>query len=134
MKVQGNCHCGAIAFEAEVDPRDVGICHCTDCQALTGTAFRIAVPAAKDSFRILNGAPRTYVKTADSGRRREQGFCGDCGSPIYSTAAGGGPRIYNLRVGTLRQRGELAPKDQIWVRSAQPWVSAIGALPKTEKE
>jgi hypothetical protein len=39
MKIDGGCHCGAIAYEAEVDPDRVGICHCTDCQQLTGTAF-----------------------------------------------------------------------------------------------
>ena len=38
MKIDGGCHCGAIAYEAEVDPEKTSICHCTDCQQLTGTA------------------------------------------------------------------------------------------------
>jgi len=48
MKFDGHCHCGRISFEAEVDPHAVTICHCTDCQTLTGAAFRanIAAPAA----------------------------------------------------------------------------------------
>ena len=40
MKVTGDCHCGHITYEAEVDPVTVRVCHCTDCQRLTGTAFR----------------------------------------------------------------------------------------------
>ena len=48
MKIDGGCHCGAIAYEATIDPSRIGICHCIDCQILSGTAFRTAVrvPAA----------------------------------------------------------------------------------------
>src|SRR5262249_56617058 len=63
MRVDGRCHCGAITFEAEVDPESTGICHCTDCQALTGTAFRVTVKAPADRF-VLRGKPTVYVKTA----------------------------------------------------------------------
>jgi hypothetical protein len=40
MIVHGRCHCGAIAYEAEVEAGNVNICHCLDCQTLTGSAFR----------------------------------------------------------------------------------------------
>jgi hypothetical protein len=46
MKVDGGCHCGSIKFEAEIDPADVGVCHCTDCQSLSGTAFTTYVFAS----------------------------------------------------------------------------------------
>jgi hypothetical protein len=36
MKVEGSCHYGQITFEAEINPDAVRICHCTDCQTLTG--------------------------------------------------------------------------------------------------
>ena len=36
MHIEGGCHCGYITYEAEVDPDAVRICHCTDCQTLTG--------------------------------------------------------------------------------------------------
>jgi hypothetical protein len=39
MKINGQCHCGAVRFEAEIDPGQVSICHCTDCQALTGSGL-----------------------------------------------------------------------------------------------
>src|SRR5689334_18981220 len=39
MKIDGRCHCGEITFEAEVDPDALHICHCTDCQTLSGSAF-----------------------------------------------------------------------------------------------
>jgi len=57
MKVEGSCHCGKIAYEAMVDPDRVSLCHCTDCQMLTGSAFRVSVPAPKEVFSLLTGQP-----------------------------------------------------------------------------
>jgi hypothetical protein len=84
----------------------------------------------------ISGKPAIYVKTtADSGRPRVQAFCGACGSPIYSTTVGDGVQpSYTLRVGILRQRGQLAPRRQIWWRSARHWVTELGALPKIERQ
>ena len=45
MHIDGGCHCGALTYEAEIDPARVGVCHCLDCQILSGSAFRTAVTA-----------------------------------------------------------------------------------------
>ena len=107
MKVDGGCHCGSITFEAEIDPDAVGICYCTDCQRLSGTTFRVVVRPPEDRFTLVSGAPRTYVKTAESGARRAQVFCPECGSQVYATSTGDGPKIFSLRTGTLNQRDLL---------------------------
>ncbi len=130
MKIDGGCHCGAITYRAEVDPARVTICHCTDCQTLTGSAFRVTVPVAAADL-VLEGTPRIYVKTAASGRRREQAFCGTCGAPIYATPAGAGPKIYGLRTGTARQRDQLVPRRQIWHGSALAWVETPACVTDT---
>ena len=135
MKISGACHCGYITIEAEADPDKVSICHCTDCQTGTGSAFRVSVPVAGDSFK-MKGEPTSYVKTtAESGRPRVQAFCPKCGSPIYSTTPGEGRQAsYMVRVGILHQRDHLAPKRQNWFRSARAWVGGLGALPQNEKQ
>jgi len=133
MKVDGGCHCGRIAYEAEVDPNAVGICHCTDCQTLTGSAYRVSVPAPAASFRLLRGEPKVYLKTADSGTRRAHAFCADCGSPIYAAAPQDTP-TYSLRVGALRQRAELPPRRRIWCRSALPWSLDLAGLPERDRQ
>ncbi len=89
MKIDGACHCGHIRYEAEVDPAKVVICHCTDCQTLSGSAFRTVVPTEENSFRLLAGTPKVYVKTGESGNKREQTFCADCGSPIFCRSCRG---------------------------------------------
>jgi hypothetical protein len=135
MKIDGACHCGFITIEGEADPEKVTICHCTDCQTSTGTAFRISVPVAGASFK-MSGQPTTYLKTtADSGNPRLQAFCPRCGTPIYSTTPGEGVQpSYTVRVGMLRQRAELPPRKQIWWRSHRPWVTGLAAVPKAEKQ
>jgi hypothetical protein len=135
MKIDGACHCGFISIEGEADPEKTTICHCTDCQTGTGSAFRVSIPVPGANFR-MTGEPATYVKTtADSGNPRVQAFCPRCGSPIYSTSPGEGVQpSYMVRVGILRQRDQLAPKRQVWFRSARPWVTAMDALPKNETQ
>jgi hypothetical protein len=134
MKIDGRCHCGFISYEAEIDPEGVMICHCADCQTLTGSPFRTFALSREDGFTLLSGELKTYVKTSDSGARRQQTFCPECGSPIYSTSEGRGPKIYSIRVGTSRQRHGLVPRGQIWCRSAQPWIASIGTLPGSETQ
>jgi len=135
MKIHGSCHCGYVTFEAEADPEKVTICHCTDCQQSTGTAFRTNVPVPGKHFRMLSGQPTIYIKTtAESGSPRAQAFCPKCGSPIYSTTPGDGPKeSYMVRVGILRERDQLTPKVQNWYRSARPWVTQIDAIKKNQK-
>jgi hypothetical protein len=133
MKIDGGCHCGQVRYEAEIDPETVAICHCTDCQTLSGSAFRTVVPAKKADFKLLGGTPKVYVKTAESGNKRVQAFCPECGTPIYSAAVGDSPS-FSIRVGTARQRAELRPRVQLWSRSAQQWLGGLAALKRLEKQ
>jgi len=133
MKIDGRCHCGFITFEAETDPEKVEVCHCTDCQVLSGSAFRTLAPVEEDKFKLLSGQPKTYVKTAESGNKRAQMFCPECGTPICSTAVGGGQTLF-VRLGTVRQRNQLRPRIQYWYRSAQPWLSELQSLPRIDKQ
>jgi hypothetical protein len=94
----------------------------------------VTVVAEPGSFRLLAGTPRIYTRIADSGRKREQGFCEQCGSPLYATAPGPEPRVYGLRVGTIDQRAQLRPAVHIWTRSALPWIDALAGLPKLETQ
>lgn len=57
MHIDGACQCKKITYEAEIDPQDVAICHCTDCQRLTGTAYRVTVSTQRSQFQITTGEP-----------------------------------------------------------------------------
>ena len=129
LQIDGACHCGKIAYEANVDPDNVIICHCTDCQASSGAPYRANVPVKAENFK-LTGQPKAYIKTtADSGVPRLLAFCPDCGTALYSSAVED-PKVYNLRLGSVTQRAQLIPKLQGFCRSAIPWALDIRAIPK----
>ena len=132
MKIEGECLCGKIAYEAQVDPAKASICNCTDCQTLSGAPFRASVPAAAADFHIRRGTPKVYVKIAESGARRALGFCGECGSPVYSTSADK-PEIYFLRLGMVKQRAQIPAQRQIWCDSALAWAQDVSGLPGVAK-
>lgn len=132
MHIHGACHCGQITFVAEVNPASVMVCHCTDCQVLSGAPFRAVVPAAMDVFS-LKGPTKSYIKVAQSGHRRAQVFCPDCGTPIYAAAAEN-PSLAMIRLGCVAQRAALKPRFQVWCHSAMPWLSELGTVPGSQEQ
>ncbi len=133
MNVHGSCHCGRIAYEAVVDPERTTICHCTDCQALSGSAYRVSVPTRVEDFRLVAGTPAFYTKTAASGARRLQAFCANCGSSLYSAAAEN-PTTYGLRAGAIAERDALVPRKQIWCASARDWAMDLAGIERHARE
>ena len=133
MRINGGCHCGAITYEAEIDPESVAICHCTDCQTLSGSAYRVVVPVKKAGFKMLAGEPKIYIKTGESGRKRVQSFCANCGTPIYSTDPVD-PQVFSIRLGTAKQRAQLPPKVQLWCRSSLGWTMHLEPVRQIAKQ
>jgi len=127
MQIHGSCHCGNISFTGEIDPAKVLVCHCADCQTMSGAPFRTIVPVPATDF-VISGEPKIYVKTAQSGNRRAQAFCSGCGTPLYATSPDN-PAVYSVRLGCVVERAQLAPAKQIWTRSAMPWLHSLTSLP-----
>lgn len=132
MHIDGGCHCGSIRYEAEVDPEKTIICHCSDCQALSGSAYRTVIFVPEERLNLVAGGLKTYIKTADSGNRRAMMFCPDCGTQIYATSVDGDAKMLGLRVGTARQRAELRPRKQYWCRSALDWIGDLSGIERVE--
>ena len=129
MKVDGRCFCGAVTYDAEIDPDRVLICHCTDCQNHSGSAYRVVAGVVDGGFRLLAGELKSYEKVADSGSVRSRTFCPECGTNIYACTVGEGTGFFGLRLGTINQRAELTPKLRVWCRSALPWSDDLSGLP-----
>ena len=129
MDISGGCHCGNIKYTAKIDPQKVILCHCTDCQQMSGAAFRGIVVSTDKTFS-MTGNIKEYVKqTANSGTPRIQGFCPECGTHIYATTVDNnmptGTKPYMIRLGTIEQRDKLNPTVEIWCSSRQHWVNPI---------
>lgn len=135
MKVDGSCHCGKVQFEADnVDVNKVALCNCTDCQKLSGGAFRVNVFIEEKNLKFLQGQDDVveYVKTSQSGNKRAQAFCPKCGTALYATSASKDNRMYGIRISTLTQCKEFVPKRQGWMKSRCTWLSDLDKIPGSE--
>lgn len=134
MKIDGRCHCGAIAYEAVIDESHVFICHCEDCQSFSGAPFRVRVLAPPDQFRLTSGTPRAYVKVAESGASRSMYFCGECGTQVYATDVDDASLPVSISAGTARQKSRLEPVAQVWCDSSLPWLSKLEGIQRIERQ
>ena len=120
--LEGGCQCGRVRYRIAGASEGLVICHCSECQRQTGSAFGMSLIVRKDDFSLLQGELKITTRTADSGRRLNGHFCPDCGVRIYHAVAAVPDKI-RVRPGTLDDRSWLRPDKQIWVRSRVPWIA-----------
>ena len=116
----GRCLCGAVRYTVAAPITELRACHCRDCQKSSGTGGSVNAMIPSSSFKIVEGAPKCFSVTADSGRTLYRFFCGDCGSPLYSQRTTT-PETTSLRIGTLDDSSDMKITANIWTRSARPW-------------
>ena len=81
MEVHGRCHCGQIEFVTQSEPRSV-ICHCTDCQIMSGGPYRAITQTSEDDFRLTKVSSRSTTRPATAVTRGNWLFVGIAG-PIF---------------------------------------------------
>tara|TARA_R110002110_G_scaffold190628_1_gene398820 strand:+ start:776 stop:1213 length:438 start_codon:yes stop_codon:yes gene_type:complete len=119
----GGCGCGAVRYSVTGEPLISYLCHCTECQRRTSSAFGLNFQIPTENLVIEKGTPATRVRTADSGNDLALNFCADCGTPLFSAPAAR-PQIRVIYAGTLDDPSWVPVKLHIWSDSALPW--AIG--------
>ena len=122
IQINGECHCGKIEIKATVKLSEVRACHCTDCQQMSGAPLRAIAVAPADKIKIT-GIPKEYIKIGDSGNKRIQAFCTDCGTQLFATDME--KRLYNLRTGFLEQKNLLEPKTHVFTQSSVQWIKTL---------
>ena len=107
--------------------RQVLICQSSLGRGITGSAFATFCIVPEASFRTSSGAPRFYGVTGTSGGSVERGFCGDCGSPLFSRVAMA-PGFLFVKAGALDDASWISPASSFWGASAQPWATPASEL------
>lgn len=128
----GRCLCGAVRWEYDGEVGPAGICHCTDCRRMTGSAFNVGVRLQADGFRIVEGTLGSFTKAADSGNTLTRYFCAACGSPIYGDSPDWPGRVY-VRGGSFDDPSLVRLSHQAWTKSAVAWAHIPPDLPAFEK-
>jgi hypothetical protein len=117
----GGCQCGAVRYRVSEEPVRVAICHCTQCQRQSGSAFSMAMIVRDAAFALLQGQLKLWTRSSDAERPVICGFCAECGTRVTHRA-----ELYrgftNVRPGTLDDRSWLRPTMSVWMSEKQPWV------------
>ncbi|HWI29170.1 MAG TPA: GFA family protein [Stellaceae bacterium] len=129
--IEGGCLCGQARYHADVEPAFVGVCHCTDCQRYSGSAFATVVALPAPALTVT-GRLKTFTKEGDSGKPMHRRFCPECGSGVVEEAEAL-PGIAMINAGTLDDRSWLNPASAIYCDSAQHWVQLGGEMKRFAK-
>jgi len=122
LPLTGGCQCGALRYEIRAEPLTVYVCHCTECQRQSGSAFGMSVMVPRPALVYTKGNPRRWKRTADSGRTIESDMCELCGvRPVNHPGAN--DKVSIVKPGTFDDARWLHPIGHIWTGSAQPWVT-----------
>lgn len=122
-QLDGQCLCGKVTYQCDAEPMATLLCHCTDCQRQTGTAFSIVVGVERDALHVDGDTVSSFTTVGeDTGEAVHRQFCTACGSPIVSLPDAT-PDLAFIKAGTLNDRSWLEPEMEIWCRSAHPYVT-----------
>ena len=121
-KLDGSCLCGKVTYSCDAEPVATAVCHCTDCQRQTGTAFSVIVGVPSDALKIEGDSLASFTTVGtDTQQEVARKFCRECGSPVVSVADAI-PGVVFIKAGTLHDKSWLEPQIQVWTGSAQPWI------------
>lgn len=121
-RVFGGCQCRALTYEISAEPLVLYVCHCSECQTQSGSAFGMSLTVPEEGFRLLSGTPRHWRRSSESGHGVDCAFCPNCGTRIYHRAERK-PGTINIKAGTLDDTSWLDPAGHLWTDKAQPWVN-----------
>jgi hypothetical protein len=106
----GKCECGATRYRVENAFLYAANCHCSNCRASTGSAFKPFAGIERDKLEVVEGADTLLVwGEPDANHTR----CGICGSLLYSVVASGARRARRARVA---RRRAVDPADRAHLR------------------
>lgn len=128
-EIAGGCLCGSVRFECDQDQLvGAAICHCRDCQYVSGGGPAMVVACPDIAFELLQGEVSAFTVTGGSGGDVTRKFCGKCGTPMFSEL-GAAPGLKIIKVGTFDDPSFFSPQMTVWTSSAQPWAHISESVP-----
>jgi hypothetical protein len=121
ITTHGRCRCGAVQFALREEPIAFYLCHCTDCQAESSSAFGQTMMVRKEAIDEVSGPLHEHSFERDDGERGHSTYCARCLTFMwgYSEAI---PQLRGLNSGSVDASAGLTPYGNMWTRSARSWV------------
>ena len=124
--IHGSCLCGRVQFEYARAVTQVGMCHCSLCRKVSGTASNAVIVVPATDFRWIAGEELRRVYQKPSGWKVT--FCNECGSPLPQTIRDAA--AYWVPAGLLDDDPGVGIAGHIWVGSKAPWDEIAGDAPR----
>jgi hypothetical protein len=126
--LRGRCACKAVAYDVADEFVAAYNCHCSNCRALTGSAFLTVGQIARDKLRVTKGAESLLVKGEPASTHEVR--CGKCFSLLHWTYPDGS---LGVPYGTLIDEPALKPTHHQFVGSKAPWHEILDDLPQHDE-
>lgn len=121
----GHCHCDAVRYEVDAEPKWSALCHCGDCRRHAGAPIVGWVAFPADALRIVRGQPKIY-RSSEHGRRH---FCPDCGTGLFYFNAVNLPGIADVQSATLDDPDAITPQIHVQTAERLAWMERAHELP-----
>jgi hypothetical protein len=126
--LSGKCECGAVRYRVADEFVYAGNCHCSNCRAATGSAFKPFAGIEREKLEVVEGGDTLLVWESDDANHTR---CGICGSLLYSVVRDGA--YVHVAMGSLVDDPTIRPTDHIFVVSKAPWFEITDDLPQAEE-
>ena len=126
--LRGRCECGAVCYQVADAFRYAGNCHCSNCRASTGSAFKPFAGIERAKLEIVEGWDSLLVWGDNDANHTR---CGVCGSLLYSVVREGA--YVHVAMGSLVDDPSIRPTDHIFVGSKAPWFEITDRLPQSDE-
>jgi hypothetical protein len=127
-ELRGGCECGAVRYRVADAFRYAANCHCSNCRAATGAAFKSFAGIERERLRLTAGEDELLVFGDDHLNHTR---CGTCGAFLYSVVRDGA--YVHVAMGSLRDAPSIRPTAHIFVGSKAPWFEITDDLPQYEE-
>jgi len=124
----GRCFCGAVRYSVADEFVYAMNCHCSNCRAATGSAFKPFGGIQREKLEVTDGDDVLLVHGDDDSNDTR---CGVCGSFLYSVVRDG--EYVHVAYGSLVDAPSLRPTKHIFVGSKAPWFEITDDLPQFEE-
>lgn len=88
-KQSGSCLCGAVSWEMEGPYGFLGMCQCSLCRSVTGSAFATNLFAPVEQFLWKSGEDHRIVYQMPAPKKFGNSACKTCGSRVPKVSAAG---------------------------------------------
>jgi hypothetical protein len=127
-RLAGKCRCGAVRYEVSDEFLYAANCHCSDCRAATGSAFKSFAGIEKEKLTITEGRDTVAVFGEEL---LNDTRCAACGSFLFSVVRDGA--YVHVAMGSLVDTPTIRPTEHIFVGSKAPWFEITDALPQRKE-